>query len=79
MGKCKFRRKYSENARGLRKLSNWSKENRMPFNGSKCKVIHIGKKNPRGVYTKWSKCDRRKGRKGLRDYGNKYILTFVKL
>ena len=35
----------------LEKLSNWSKENKMPFNVSKCKVIHIGKKNPREVHT----------------------------
>src|SRR5437899_5468647 len=29
----------------LSKLSKWSKENEMPFNVSKCCVMHVGKKN----------------------------------
>ena len=35
----------------LQRLSIWSEENEMPFNVSKCKVIHLGKKNPKEVYT----------------------------
>ena len=31
----------------LQRLSIWSEENEMPFNVSKCKVIHLGKKNPK--------------------------------
>ena len=34
----------------LERLGKWSVDNGMPFNVSKCKVIHIGNKNPREVY-----------------------------
>ena len=32
-------------------ISNWSKENLMPFNVSKCKVMHIGSRNTRASYS----------------------------
>jgi len=31
-------------------LSEWAKRNLMPFNVDKCKVMHIGKKNPKEKY-----------------------------
>lgn len=34
----------------LRRLERWSDENKMPFNVDKCKVMHVGKKNPKEVY-----------------------------
>src|SRR2546425_9188233 len=34
----------------LSKLSKWSKDNEMPFNVSKCCVMHVGKKNAKEVY-----------------------------
>jgi ribonucleases P/MRP protein subunit RPP40 len=34
----------------LDKLGVWAQENRMPFNVSKCKVMHIGKKNVSKMY-----------------------------
>ena len=34
----------------LRILSEWSDSNAMPFNVSKCKVMHLGKKNIKGEY-----------------------------
>ena len=34
----------------LNKLSKWSKDNEMPFNVSKCCVMHVGKKNAKEVY-----------------------------
>jgi len=44
----------SEDIEGIREdllqLSNWSKENKMPFNVSKCRVMHMGKKNNRESY-----------------------------
>ena len=34
----------------LKTLENWSTENSMPFNVSKCKVMDLGKKNTRQEY-----------------------------
>jgi hypothetical protein len=34
----------------LNKLCEWSKENEMPFNVSKCGVMHVGKRNKREIY-----------------------------
>ena len=34
----------------LNELSKWSKDNEMPFNVSKCCVMHVGKKNATEVY-----------------------------
>src|SRR5437899_2559512 len=34
----------------LSKLSKWSEDNEMPFNVSKCCVMHVGKKNAKEVY-----------------------------
>jgi len=34
----------------LKKLSEWSEKNAMPFNVTKCKVMHVGRKNPRQEY-----------------------------
>ena len=31
-------------------LGNWAVRNRMPFNVSKCKVLHLGKNNPKKTY-----------------------------
>ena len=35
----------------LRKIGEWSDTWQMPFNVSKCKVMHIGHRNPQSVYT----------------------------
>ena len=34
----------------LTSLENWSKQWQLPFNASKCKVIHLGRKNPNRTY-----------------------------
>ena len=35
----------------LNKIQEWAKKWRMEFNVDKCKIMHIGKKNPKNVYT----------------------------
>jgi len=39
--------------RDLKRLKRWAQVTLMRFNTAKCKVLHVGWRNPRYIYTDW--------------------------
>ena len=64
----------------LKTLENWSTKNSMPFNVSKCKVMHLGKKNTRQEYIlNEVRITKTKDEKDLGVFFLQIVKTFTKL